>query len=78
MRQVWTPDLRLPSQYQTATKLHCLVRDAQMCELAQGCYPAEARPGVEPKTVKSQVRRPNHYTPQAVRQDKQPVYASPE
>jgi len=47
----------------TGTKLYCLVTvtEALGCEqLAQNCYPAMERPGVEPATSRSQV--PNHHT----------------
>ena len=45
------------------TKLYCLVTETHWCEqLAQSCYPAMHRPGVEPATSRSQVQRPNHYT----------------
>ena len=44
------------------TKLYCLVTEAHGCEqLAQSCYPAMHRPGVEPATYWSWVQRPSHY-----------------
>ena len=49
------------------TKLYCLVTEAHGCEqLAQSCYPATERPGVEPATSWSQVQRPNNHTTESL------------
>ena len=46
------------------TNLYCLVTEAVGCEqLAQGCYAAASRPGLEPVTTRSQVRRPTTKPP---------------
>ena len=46
------------------TKLYCLVTEAVGCEqLAQGCCAAASRPGLEPATLRSQVRRPTTKPP---------------
>ena len=66
-----TPDLRLPPHAVAehhrplaGTKLYCLVTEAHGCEqLAQSCYPAMHRPGVEPATSRSQVQRPTTTLP---------------
>ena len=39
------------------------ITEAHGCEqLAQGCYPAGPRPGIELATIESRVQRSNHYT----------------
>ena len=46
------------------TKLYCLVTEAVGCEqLAWGCCTAASRPGLEPATLRSQVRRPTTKPP---------------
>ena len=43
---------------------YCLVTEAVGCEqLAQGCCAAASRPGLEPATLRSQVRRPTTKPP---------------
>ena len=50
------------------TKLYCLVTEAHVCEqLAQGCYLAVERPGVEPATSRSLGRHATARLPSHIR-----------